>query len=95
MKLSLPTKLANKLVWVPVIWFVKFCIPSSVFDALLCRNWLLSTPNLVTLWITLISLYISYEYCKHINQTMQNHVGCRVLQSHPPGLIDMCSVLCL
>ncbi len=24
-----------------------------------------------------------------------NHVGCRVLQSQPPGLIDMCSVLCL
>jgi hypothetical protein len=57
--------------------------------------WLFSAPNLVTLWMTLMSWYISYEICEHLNQTMQNHVGCRVLQLHPPGLIDMCSVLCL
>ncbi len=36
MKLSLPPKLVEKLVWVPVISFCKVFIPSYVFDALLC-----------------------------------------------------------
>jgi hypothetical protein len=38
MKLSLPGKLVEKLVWVPVISFYKIFnfIPSYVFDALLC-----------------------------------------------------------
>jgi hypothetical protein len=39
MKLSLPPKLVEKLVWVSVISFCKIFIPSSGFDALLCRSW--------------------------------------------------------
>jgi hypothetical protein len=35
MKLSLPPKLVEKLVWVPIIWLCKIFIPSSAFDALL------------------------------------------------------------
>ncbi len=34
MKLSLPPKLVEKLVWVPVISFCKIFIPSYAFDAL-------------------------------------------------------------
>jgi hypothetical protein len=37
-KLSLPAKLVEKLVWVPVISFCKFFIARYAFDALLCRN---------------------------------------------------------
>jgi hypothetical protein len=33
MKLSLPSKLVGKLVWVPVISFCKIFIPSYAFDA--------------------------------------------------------------
>jgi hypothetical protein len=54
MKLSLPPKLVEKLVWVPVISFCKIFIPSYAFDALLCRNWLFSPPNRLTLQITLM-----------------------------------------
>jgi hypothetical protein len=36
MKLSLPSKLLEKLVWVPVILFGKIFIPSYVFDVILC-----------------------------------------------------------
>jgi hypothetical protein len=39
MKLSLPPKFVENLVWVPIIWFCKIFIPSYGFDALLCRNW--------------------------------------------------------
>jgi hypothetical protein len=45
MKLSLPPKVAEKLVWVPVISFFKNFIPSYAFDALLCRDWLFSPPS--------------------------------------------------
>jgi hypothetical protein len=38
MKLSLPPKLVEILVWVPVVSFYKIFTPSYVFDALLCRN---------------------------------------------------------
>jgi hypothetical protein len=38
MKLSLPPKLVEKLVWVPVISFCRIFILSYTFDALLCRN---------------------------------------------------------
>jgi hypothetical protein len=48
MKLSLPTKLVEKLVWVPVICFCKIFIPNCMFDALICRNWQFSPPNRVT-----------------------------------------------
>ncbi len=54
MKLSLPPKLVEKLVWVPVISFCKIFIPSYAFDALLCRNWPISPPNRLTLQITLM-----------------------------------------
>ncbi len=53
MKLSLPPKLVEKLVWVAVIWFCKIFIPSWVFDAPLCWNWLFTPPNGLTLCITL------------------------------------------
>jgi hypothetical protein len=54
MKLSLPPKLAEKLVWVPVISFCKISFPVYAFDALLCRNWPSSLPNSLTLQITLV-----------------------------------------
>jgi hypothetical protein len=54
MKLSLPPKLVEKLVWVPVISFYNVSITSYGFDALLCRNWPFSPPNLLTLRITLV-----------------------------------------
>jgi hypothetical protein len=38
MKLSLPSKLLEKLVWLPVTLFGKIFIPSYAFDALLCQN---------------------------------------------------------
>ncbi len=52
MKLSLPPKLVEKLVWVPVLSFCKIFIPSYTCDALLCRTWPFSPPNRVTLQIT-------------------------------------------
>jgi len=45
MKLSLPPKLVEKLVCVPVISFCKIFIPSSAIDAILCRNWVFPPPN--------------------------------------------------
>ncbi len=54
MKLSLPPKLVEKLVWVPVISFCKIFIPSYTFDALLRQNWSFSPPNRLTLRITLL-----------------------------------------
>jgi hypothetical protein len=54
MKLCLPPKLVEKLVWVPIISRCKIFIPSSAFDALLCQNWPFSPPNRLTLQITLI-----------------------------------------
>jgi hypothetical protein len=40
MKLNLPPKLVEKLVWVPVILFCKIFIPSYAFVALLLyQNW--------------------------------------------------------
>jgi hypothetical protein len=54
MKLSLPPKLVEKLVWVLVISFCKIFIPSQAFDALLCRNWPFSPLNRLTLRITLM-----------------------------------------
>jgi hypothetical protein len=54
MKLSLLSKLVEKLVWVLVSSFGKIFIPSYAFDALFCRNWPFSPPNFLTLWITLL-----------------------------------------
>jgi len=54
MKLSFPPKSVEKLVWVPGISFYKIFIPNHAFDALLCPNWPFSTPNRLTLRITLI-----------------------------------------
>jgi hypothetical protein len=59
MKLSLPPKLGEILVWVPVISFCKVFIPSYTFDALLRRNWPFSPPNRMTLQITLLICVIS------------------------------------
>ncbi len=50
-----PTKiLVGKLVWVPVTSFCKIIIPSYMFDALLYQNRPFSSPNRLTLWITLV-----------------------------------------
>jgi len=54
MKLSLPPNLVDKLVWVPIISFCRIFIPIYTFDGLLCRNWLVSPPNSLTLRITLL-----------------------------------------
>jgi hypothetical protein len=54
MKLSLPPKLVEKLVCVPVISFCKIFIPGYAFDALFCRNWPSSPPNHTNLRITLM-----------------------------------------
>jgi hypothetical protein len=63
MKLSLPPKLVEKLVWVPVISFCKIFLPSYKFDALLCRNWPFLPLNSLTLQITLISdLFLGGEF---------------------------------
>jgi hypothetical protein len=68
---SLPPKLVENLVWVPVISFCKIFIPSYVFDALLCQNWPFSPPNCVTLWIKLLSFQLKkrmvYVNLKHKN----------------------------
>jgi hypothetical protein len=44
----------KKLVWVSVISFGKIFILSYTFDALLRQNWLFSSPNRLTLGITLL-----------------------------------------
>jgi hypothetical protein len=62
MKLSLPPKLVEKLVWVPVISFCKIFIPSYAFDALLCRNWPFSPPNRLTLRTTLMHSLLTYVH---------------------------------
>jgi hypothetical protein len=38
LRFSLPPKLVEKLVWVPIISFCKIFSPSYTFDALLCPN---------------------------------------------------------
>jgi hypothetical protein len=53
MKLSLPPKLVEKLVWVPVLALCKIFILSYMPDAILWENWPFSPPNRVTIWITL------------------------------------------
>jgi hypothetical protein len=40
MKLSLSLNLLEKIVWVIVISLCKIFIPSYMFAALICRNWL-------------------------------------------------------
>jgi hypothetical protein len=57
-KLSLPPKLVENLVCVPIIWFCKIFIPSFPFDGLSRRNWPFSASNSVNLWITLLSIFI-------------------------------------
>jgi hypothetical protein len=64
MKLSLPPKLVENLVWVPVISISKIFIPNYMIDALLCQNWPFSPPNQGTSWITLFCIQpseIRYE----------------------------------
>jgi hypothetical protein len=54
MKLNLPPKLVEKLVWILIISFGKILIPSYAFDVVLCQNWLFLPPNHRTLQITLM-----------------------------------------
>jgi hypothetical protein len=74
MKLSLAPKLLEKLVWVPVILFCKIFIPGYMFDALLCRNWQLSPPKGVTLWITLLLVSLSHLYGMKIKNYGINYI---------------------
>ncbi len=48
--------------------FVKIFIPSYAFDALVCRNWLFSPPNCLTLPITLV--YNQCQSCHGSRPTM-------------------------
>ncbi len=54
MKLNLPPKLVEKLVWVPLTSFCEIFIPSDSFHALICRNWPFSPPHRLTLLITIM-----------------------------------------
>jgi hypothetical protein len=54
MKLTQPPKFVEKLVWIPVFPLCKIFILSYTFDAPLCRNWLFSPPNRLTLYMTLM-----------------------------------------
>ncbi len=68
MKLTLPPKLVEKLVWVPVISFCKIFIPSDSFHGLLCRNWPFSPRHRLTLLITIMCQFfgpaVSSTLCK-------------------------------
>jgi len=64
MKLNLPPKLVENLVWVPVILFCKIFIPSEAFDGLLRRNWPFSPPNSLILQITLLNDGFFGKTCK-------------------------------
>jgi len=57
MKLSIPSKLVEKLVWVPVILLCKIFILSYMFQVLLCRNWPSSPPNRGTLTLVFDEIY--------------------------------------
>jgi len=56
----------EKLVWVLVISFCKIVIPSYVFDALECRNWLFSALNCLTLQITLLVLSLCTSLFRYV-----------------------------
>ncbi len=49
MKLSLPPKVVEKPVWVPIILLPKIFSPIHMADGLLCRNGLFLSPNQETL----------------------------------------------
>ncbi len=55
--------------------FCKIFIPSNAFDALLCWNWPFSSPNCLTLQITLISFKISGCQTKERKKERKNFVG--------------------
>ncbi len=65
-KLGLLPKLVEKLVCVPVISSCKIFIPPSMFDVLLCWNWLFLPPNCGTSPITIIcTLWVCIELDYH------------------------------
>jgi hypothetical protein len=64
MKLNLPPKLVENLVWVPVILFCKIFIPSEGFDGLLRRNWPFSPSSSLTLRLTLLNDGFFGKTCK-------------------------------
>ncbi len=85
MKLILPPKLVEKLVWVPVISFCKIFIPSYVFDALLCRNQQVSPPNRLTLPITLLCwLFLICRSARHKYQV--------ILAAHSYEITQFCQL---
>jgi hypothetical protein len=61
--------------FVQVTLFCKIFIPSNAFDALLCWNWPFSSPNCLTLQITLISFKISGCQTKERKKERKNFVG--------------------
>jgi hypothetical protein len=61
MKLNLPPKLLEKLVWVLDIWLCKkIFIPSYVFDALLCQK---KTGHSQPLIVTLLQITLLFSLC--------------------------------
>jgi hypothetical protein len=57
-KLSLPPKLVEKLVWVPVISYCEISFPVRHLMAYYTGNWPFSPPNRLTLGITSISTFL-------------------------------------
>jgi len=55
MKLSLPPKLVEKLVWIPVILFCKISFPLMHLMPYSAETGRSRPPNRLTLWITLLS----------------------------------------
>ncbi len=70
MKLSLPPKLVEKLVWVLVILFVKFHSQLRVDALLLPKLAVLSPPNRLTLRITLMTQHKLYITMHILSQTI-------------------------
>jgi hypothetical protein len=56
MKLNLPPKLVEKLIWVPVISFLLISFPVTHWMAYYAETGLSRPPNRLTLQITLLSL---------------------------------------
>jgi hypothetical protein len=85
MKLSLPPKLVEKLVWILVISFCKIFIVSYLFDAVLCRNWPFSAPNRLTLRITLLDPIFKTKLSKIINSNVVVTNKCQYIEALMDG----------
>jgi hypothetical protein len=77
-------------VWVPVILFCKIFIPSHMSDALLSPNWPFSSPNRLTLWITLMPKFHSNHCLEAYWCTCSSTYGTR----SPTMIVDQYFVWC-